>query len=74
MATLVPGKTVGITVWFVVTGVALTCGVLAPVGKVQADRFGRIWLAGTVTVDIGYDAADTKGADVVANIDDAFVP
>ena len=38
-ATLVAGKTVGNTVWFVDTGVALANGLLGLVGNVQADKF-----------------------------------
>ena len=61
MATLVAGTTVGITVWFVVTGVALTCGLLGPVGNVQADKFRRRWVAGTVVVGAGCTVAVIKG-------------
>ena len=60
-AALVAGKTVGITVWFVVTGYAPTCGLLGPVGNVQVDKFGRRWLAGTVTVGAGCTVAVIKG-------------
>ena len=51
-ATLVASKTVGNTVALEVTGVTVTDGLLDPVGNVQADKFGRKWFAGTVTVEI----------------------
>ena len=73
-ATLVAGENVGDQVWFLVTGVALKSGLLGPVGNVQADRFGRRWLAGIVIVEIGYDVADAKRAPAVAVIGKAFVP
>ena len=73
-ATLVAGKTVGNTVWFVVTGVAVTGGLLGPVGNVQVDKFGRRRFAGTVTVEKGIDVAVAKGANAVAVTDGAIVP
>ena len=73
-ALLVTGKTVGNTVWFVVTGVALAGTVIGPAGNVHVDKFGRRWFAGTVIVESGYDVADARGADVVTVIDAAFDP
>ena len=61
MATLVAGKTVGITVWFVVTEVALTRGLLGPVWNVQTDRFRKSWLAGIVNMGAGCTVAVIKG-------------
>ena len=73
-AALVAGKTVGKAVWFVDTGVVLAGRLLGPVGNVQADKYGRRWLAGTVSVEIGTDVVVAKGDDAEAVTGGAFVP
>ena len=59
---------------FVVTGVALTGGLNGPAWNVHADKFGWRLFAGKVIVEIGYDVADARGADLVAVTHAAFVP
>ena len=73
-ATLVDGKTVGNTVWFVDTGGALAGGLLDKSETSRLISSEEDDLTGRVTVDIGNDVVVAKGADAVAVTDGAFVP